>query len=49
MEDLAYASLIEQQGEINTQISLELNQERIGQIYKVLVDRAEGEYFHART
>ena len=26
VEDLAYASLIEQQGEINTQISLELNQ-----------------------
>ncbi len=35
--------------EIQQQISLELNQERIGKTEKVLVDRLEGEYYIART
>lgn len=35
--------------EVQSQISFELNQERIGNTYKVLFDRAEGDYFIGRT
>ena len=35
--------------EIQSQISWELNQEKIGQTFRVLVDRKEGNYFVART
>ena len=35
--------------EIQREISFELNEEKIGQILKVLVDRKEGEYFIARS
>lgn len=35
--------------EIQAQISWELNQEKIGQIYKVVIDRKEGTYFIGRT
>lgn len=35
--------------EIQAQISWELNQEKIGQIYKVVIDRKEGNYFIGRT
>lgn len=35
--------------EIQQGISLEKNQEKIGKIYKVLIDRKEGEYFIGRT
>jgi ribosomal protein S12 methylthiotransferase len=35
--------------EIQSQISWELNQEKIGQVFKVVVDRKEGEYFIGRT
>lgn len=35
--------------EIQQQISLELNQERIGSIVKVLIDRREGEYYIGRS
>jgi len=34
---------------IQSEISLELNEERIGKVYKVLFDRAEGGYFVGRT
>jgi ribosomal protein S12 methylthiotransferase len=34
---------------IQSQISWELNQEKIGQIFKVVVDRKEGNYFVGRT
>ncbi|WP_459209966.1 30S ribosomal protein S12 methylthiotransferase RimO [Aquimarina rhabdastrellae] len=35
--------------EIQSQISWELNQEKIGKEYKVVIDRKEGEYFVGRT
>lgn len=35
--------------EIQSQISWELNQEKIGNTYKVVVDRKEGQYFVGRT
>lgn len=35
--------------ELQSGISYELNQEKIGKTYKVLFDRAEGEYFIGRT
>ncbi|GAA4776177.1 MULTISPECIES: 30S ribosomal protein S12 methylthiotransferase RimO [Flavobacterium] len=35
--------------ELQAQISWELNQEKIGQTYKCIVDRKEGQYFVART
>jgi ribosomal protein S12 methylthiotransferase len=35
--------------ELQSQISWELNQEKIGKIYKVVIDRKEGEYFVGRT
>ncbi len=35
--------------EIQQNISLEKNQEKIGKVYKVLFDRKEGEYFIGRT
>ncbi len=35
--------------EIQEQISLELNEQKIGQSYKVLIDRMEGDYFVGRT
>jgi len=35
--------------EIQSQISWELNQEKIGQEFKVVIDRKEGEYFVGRT
>ena len=35
--------------EIQSQISWELNQEKIGQEFKVIIDRKEGEYFIGRT
>ncbi|WP_417885635.1 30S ribosomal protein S12 methylthiotransferase RimO [Zunongwangia sp.] len=35
--------------EIQSQISWELNQEKIGQIFKVIIDRKEGNYFIGRT
>ncbi|MDR2121681.1 MAG: 30S ribosomal protein S12 methylthiotransferase RimO [Flavobacteriaceae bacterium] len=35
--------------EIQSQISLELNQEKVGQIFKCIIDRKEGEYFVGRT
>lgn len=35
--------------EIQSQISWELNQEKIGQIFKVVIDRKEGNYFVGRT
>jgi ribosomal protein S12 methylthiotransferase len=35
--------------EIQSQISWELNQAKIGQVYKVVIDRKEGNYFVGRT
>ena len=35
--------------ELQSQISFELNQEKIGKTYRVLFDRAEGDYFVGRT
>jgi ribosomal protein S12 methylthiotransferase len=35
--------------EIQSQISWELNQSKIGQTFKVVIDRKEGEYFVGRT
>ncbi|MGB1211045.1 MAG: 30S ribosomal protein S12 methylthiotransferase RimO, partial [Lacinutrix venerupis] len=35
--------------EVQSQISWELNQEKIGQEFKVVIDRKEGEYFVGRT
>jgi len=35
--------------EIQAQISWELNQEKIGKVYKVIIDRKEGDYFIGRT
>ena len=35
--------------EIQSQISWELNQSKIGEIFKVVIDRKEGEYFVGRT
>lgn len=35
--------------EIQAQISWELNQEKIGQTYKCIIDRKEGQYFVGRT
>ncbi len=35
--------------EIQSQISWELNQEKIGQTFKVVIDRKEGNYFIGRT
>jgi ribosomal protein S12 methylthiotransferase len=35
--------------EIQGQISWELNQQKIGQVFRVLIDRKEGEYFVGRT
>jgi len=35
--------------EIQQNISAELNEKRVGEIYKVLIDRKEGEYFIGRT
>lgn len=35
--------------DIQSQISFDLNQEKIGQIYKCIIDRKEGQYFVGRT
>jgi len=35
--------------EIQSQISWELNQEKIGETFKVVIDRKEGNYFVGRT
>ena len=35
--------------EVQSQISFDLNQEKIGEIFKVLFDRKEGDYFKGRT
>ena len=35
--------------EIQSSISFEMNQEKVGNTYRVLFDRAEGEYFIGRT
>ena len=35
--------------EIQSQISWELNQQKIGKIFKVVIDRKEGEYYVGRT
>jgi len=35
--------------ELQEQISLELNQEKIGKVFKVLIDRVEGGQFIGRT
>ena len=35
--------------EIQSQISFELNQEKIGQVFKCIIDRKEGQYFIGRT
>ena len=35
--------------EIQSQISWELNQTKIGRTYKVVIDRKEGKYFVGRT
>lgn len=35
--------------EIQSQISFELNQEKIGQVFKCIIDRKEGQYFVGRT
>jgi ribosomal protein S12 methylthiotransferase len=35
--------------EIQSQISWELNQEKIGEVFKVVIDRKEGNYFVGRT
>lgn len=35
--------------EIQSQISWELNQQKIGEIFKVVIDRKEGEYYVGRT
>jgi ribosomal protein S12 methylthiotransferase len=35
--------------EIQSEISYQLNQEKVGKTFKVLVDKAEGEYFIGRT
>ncbi len=35
--------------EVQQQISLELNQQKTGNIYKVLIDKKEGDYFVGRT
>ena len=35
--------------EIQSQISWELNQEKIGKVFKVVIDRKEGDYFVGRT
>ena len=35
--------------ELQSQISWELNQEKIGKTFKVVVDRKEGDYFVGRT
>ena len=40
---------VEEIMEIQTQISWELNQAKIGKVFKVLIDRKEGEYFIGRT
>ncbi len=40
---------VEEIMEIQTQISWELNQAKIGKEFKVLIDRKEGEYFIGRT
>jgi ribosomal protein S12 methylthiotransferase len=35
--------------EIQSRISWELNQEKIGKIFKCIIDRKEGDYFIGRT
>ena len=35
--------------ELQSGISYELNQQKIGQVYKVLIDKAEGDYFIGRS
>jgi ribosomal protein S12 methylthiotransferase len=35
--------------EIQKQISLELNESKVGQLFKVLIDKKEGDYFIGRT
>ena len=35
--------------ELQSQISWELNQEKIGEVYRVVIDRKEGKYFVGRT
>ena len=35
--------------DIQSQISLELNEQKIGKIFKCLFDRKEGNYFYGRT
>ena len=40
---------VEEIMDLQTQISWELNQEKIGKVFKVLFDRKEGEYFIGRT
>lgn len=35
--------------ELQSQISFELNQEKVGQVFKVIIDRKDGNYFVGRT
>jgi len=35
--------------EVQSQISWELNQEKIGQVFRCIIDRKEGEFFVGRT
>lgn len=42
-------SRVEQIMEIQQGISYEINQEKVGQTFKVLVDKVEGDYFIGRT
>ena len=35
--------------EIQSQISWELNQQKVGQVLKVMIDRKEGQYYVGRT
>jgi ribosomal protein S12 methylthiotransferase len=42
-------SRVEMLMELQQEISLELNQEKVGKIYKVLIDRREGDYLIGRT
>jgi ribosomal protein S12 methylthiotransferase len=47
-EDVKQAR-VQQIMDIQAQISYELNQEKIGKIYRCMIDRKEGQYFVGRT
>jgi ribosomal protein S12 methylthiotransferase len=48
-EENTHAHLLEEIMELQSDISYRLNQEKVGQTFKVLFDRKEGEYFIGRT